>query len=183
MQTAGAMQDDVGELARVLEAGIVDLVRAAPDLAPADVEAAAQRALELALALLANGPAVALALAIERALDGIADGKIAQGVGLPALAMAAYTLWRGVVEPAQVPPMEASRFELETLFPIVGRAQPGGAGVDVALDRLSPTLAAAGTSAMRARAQRLGALALGDQLEVDLEALAAMRGRYDVPAG
>lgn len=176
--SATAEADDVAALAAVLEAGVVDLVRAAPDLPPADVEGAAQRALELALALIARGPAAAgLALAIERTLDGIADGKIAQGVGLPALAMAAYTLWRGVVEPAQVAPMDASRFELETLFPIAGRA--AAPSVHVTLERLSPTLAAAGTAAMRARAQRLGALALADQLEADLDAVAAARGRYD----
>lgn len=179
---ASPRMSDVAQLATVLEAGITDLVRAAPDLAAPAVEAEAQRALHVALLLVTTAPAAtALALAIERTLDGIADGVIAQAVGLPALAMAAYTLGRGVTGGGPVAPLDASRFELETLFPIAGRAA-AGPKVDVALDRLSPTLAAAGTAAARARAQRLTSLAV-DAITVDestLFAVERMRRRYDL---
>ncbi len=154
---------DLIPTAATLDEGITDLVRAAPDLTSVAVEACARDALRLALGLHATAPdAAQLALAIERTLDGIADGVIAQGVGLPALAMAADTLHRGLVAGPRRPvaAIDASRFELETLFPLLGQAPASPRGVDVALARLSPTLALTSPDAARARARRLGDLGL-----------------------
>lgn len=170
---------DLPTLAATLDDGIIELVRAAPDLTATAVEACARTALGLALAAAGGLSAAAhLALAIERTLDGIADGVIAQGVGLPALAMAADTLRRGLAvgTGAASAGIDASRFELETLFPIAGRTPPAPRGVDVALARLSPTLALTSPAAARARAQRLGELALAGA--EPSEAFATLRGRY-----
>ena len=101
-----------------LEAHTVELVRLAPEIDRALVETTARAA--LAVAGLADGELVRLALVIERVVDDLAEGEITLGVGLPALAMAAYTLHAAAVAGAAHDPLavRASIYELETLTPV-----------------------------------------------------------------
>nr|MBP6840822.1 hypothetical protein [Kofleriaceae bacterium] len=176
------------DLGRALEAALTGLIQAAPDLAPAEVEAAADLALATAAALLAPGhdaglDRLRLALAIERILDDVATGELEQGVALPALAMAASTLGQALAGevPRLLAGVRAATYELETLLPLPDRGRVRTGGPDVTLDRLSPRLAAATARPGRDRG-RIDRLRRRSEDGVDddlLQALAAARARYD----
>jgi hypothetical protein len=100
-----------------LEALTVELVRQAPELDRATVETCARAALRAATE--ASGELVRLALVIERVIDDLAEGEIALGVGLPAVAMAAYTLHAAAVDTGHDPlAVRAAIYELETMTPV-----------------------------------------------------------------
>jgi hypothetical protein len=110
---------DLIDSCALLEAHTVEMVQLAPEIDRALVETAAVAALQVA-ALAGDGDLIRLALVIERVVDDLAEGEIALGVGLPALAMAAYTLHaaaaaRGAHDPLAV---RASTYELDTLTPV-----------------------------------------------------------------
>jgi hypothetical protein len=102
----------------VLEALTVELVRQAPELDRAVLERGARTALLAAVE--GQGELVRLALVIERVIDDLAEGEIALGVGLPALAMAAYTRHAATAAGAAHDPLavRAAIYELETMTPV-----------------------------------------------------------------
>ena len=114
-----------------IERCITRLVREAPVLDPA-VTAELVEQLRLV-----GSP---LALSIARIVELVAEGRVAQGVALPHLAMACATLADGVAGKLSGRELEAARYEVDTLLPV-----PGGPGVraspvrepDVPLDALT----------------------------------------------
>jgi hypothetical protein len=119
-------------LVAALEADVLALVQAAPLGSPAQLAAAADRALELALGAAALGDAgwqrelIGLGCAMERCLGLIGEGLVDPGVALPALAMAA--------DAARFPAdavLAAARYEIETLLPVPGAAAATRRGLDV----------------------------------------------------
>lgn len=103
-----------------LEALTVELVRQAPELDRAVLERGARTALVAAVEGEGEGELVRLALVIERVIDDLAEGEIALGVGLPALAMAAYALHAATDAGAAHDQLavRAAIYELETMTPV-----------------------------------------------------------------
>jgi hypothetical protein len=101
-----------------LEDHLTLLVQQAPELDRGVLERAARDALDAAT--LASGELVRLALVIERVIDDLAEGEIALGVGLPAVAMAAYSLEQAVRAGDGADPLaiRGAIYELETMTPV-----------------------------------------------------------------
>jgi hypothetical protein len=104
-----------------LEGALTALIQRAPDGSPQQVRDAAGDALAVAFcaAAAARTDHVALACAMERCLELLADGRVDAGVALPALAMAAHTArsWDAAA-------VKAARYEVETLLPLPGTPAP-----------------------------------------------------------
>jgi hypothetical protein len=132
-----------------LEALTVELVRQAPELDRALVETCARVALRAAIEADGAAELVRLALVIERVIDDLAEGEIALGVGLPAVAMAAYTLHAATLAGTAHDPLavRAAIYELETMTPVP--LAPPARRVD---------------GAARARAERTAAVAGADRV-------------------
>jgi hypothetical protein len=101
-----------------IERCITRLVREAPVL---DEAVAAELALRLRVV---GSP---LALAIARIVELVAEGRIAQGIALPHLAMACATLADGAAGRLTERELEAARYEVDTLLPVPGAAAPAPA--------------------------------------------------------
>jgi hypothetical protein len=105
----------------VIEILITRLVQQAPELAPETIA-------QLCDALVDNG--TPLALAIRRIVELVAEGLVAQGIALPALAEACATL----VASSDPRVLEAARYQVDTLEPVPDR--PHIAAPDVPLATL-----------------------------------------------
>ena len=98
-----------GERCAAIERCITQLVREAP------AQGAAVTA-ELTLRLREVGSP--LALSIARVVELVAEGRIAQGIALPHLAMSCATLADGVAGRLSERELEAARYEIDTLLPV-----------------------------------------------------------------
>jgi hypothetical protein len=157
----------LADTAAALEAHTVALVQQAPDVDRATLELAARAALTAATHA-TDAELVRLALVIERVIDDLAGGEIALGVGLPAVAMAAYSLHQAAAAGATADPLavRGAVYELETMTPVpsTGRRPTVDEPVpDVPLAQLTTKLPAAPArrtdAAAAARARRLAAIA------------------------
>ena len=153
-----------------LLAACIGLVQNAQSLRAPDLE----RVAVLALASITDATAherAMLAFAIERTCDELIDGRVAPGVSLPALCMAADQLVNGA------PGIAAARFEIDTLLPLPGAAP-------------ASTLLLAGDTLLRNLQRVAGASALDPLTPLRDRRLAraaacpathlAARGHYDV---
>jgi hypothetical protein len=176
------LSTELFELTVLLEARVITLVRQAPELDASDLERAAVAA--LGAAAHATGELARLALAIERVIDDLAEGEIAPGVGLPAAAMAAYTLQQAVKAGAAMDPLavRGAVYELETMFPIPStgrRPTVDEPKPDVPLGNLTSKVTAPAKRVDRAapaRARRLVALEAADAV---LARVGELRARYE----
>jgi len=166
-----------------LEQHTVTLVQQAPDLDPGVVELAARAA--LVAATQAAGELIRLALVIERVLDDLAAGEIALGVGLPAAAMAAYSLQQAVTAGAAADPLavRGAIYELETMTPVPAtgrRPTVDEPRPDVPVTQLTsklPPPARRPDHAAAARARRLASIG-GEVPDAVLAAVGLERARY-----
>jgi hypothetical protein len=111
-----------GERCAAIERCITQLVREAPTL-----EAAVTAELTLRLREVGSP----LALSIARVVELVAEGRIAQGIALPHLAMACATLADGVAGRLAERELEAARYEIDTLLPIPGAPAPAAPAVRI----------------------------------------------------
>lgn len=114
-----------------IERCITQLVREAPAL-----DAAVSAELIERLRLVGSP----LALSIARIVELVAEGRIAQGIALPHLAMACATLADGAAGRLTERELEAARYEIDTLLPVPGTAAAPAPAVrvpDVPLGALS----------------------------------------------
>jgi hypothetical protein len=173
--------------AAALEDLVVVLVQGAPEIDRAVLEAAARAALAAATFAVDTESLVRLALVIERVIDDLGEGEIALGVGLPAVAMAAYSLRQAIAAGAAADPLaiQGAVYELETMTPVpsTGRRPTVDEPVpDVPLAQLTSKLPVTPVrrpdTAAPARARRLAAIAATTDDAV-LAAVGAARARYD----
>jgi hypothetical protein len=61
-----------------------------------------------------------LARSIARIIELVAEGRVAQGIALPHLAMACATLAAGAAGRLSERALEAARYEIDTLLPVPG---------------------------------------------------------------
>ena len=108
-----------------IERGITRLVREAPELDAAVTAELIERLRDV------GSP---LARSIARVVELVAQGRVAQGIALPHLAMACATLADGVAGRLTARELEAARYEIDTLLPVPGA--PGAAGAPAPLVRV-----------------------------------------------
>lgn len=129
----GAPSDERARLDRcdAIERCITQLVREAPAL---DAAVVAELALQL------RGVDSPLARSIARVVELVAEGRVAQGLALPHLAMACATLAAGAAGRLAERELEAARYEIDTLLPVPGAPAAPAPAVrvpDVPLDALT----------------------------------------------
>ncbi|HWM86516.1 MAG TPA: hypothetical protein VNO33_11775, partial [Kofleriaceae bacterium] len=149
------------QLAAALEAiGLDDLQR---EEARLGMHRAGYLAFSIASQSLLMGaePVGRLALAVERLLDHVRAGEVQGELVLPYVASACHTLVQAFDELASPDrsgarveglPLEAARYELETLLPVPGQAPVGGPDVPIASLKgraNRPELGTAGTARPR----------------------------------
>jgi hypothetical protein len=81
-----------------------------------------------------------LARSIARIVELVAEGRVAQGIALPHLAMACATLAAGAAGRLSERELEAARYEIDTLLPVPGVPSSSVLAVrvpDVPLDALT----------------------------------------------